>query len=171
MITREHTQEALSLAYVHALARRAGLNLGPRSTFDYGIDGTFVHVKQHEGALIETGFMVRFQMKATCRWDFDGDDVVYDLSARAHRILASREEGEVMAILILLCLPEDDTEWLVNSETELNLRHCCYWYRVPGPPTENESTQRIRIPRANVLTPEALKSIMALGRRVARGEA
>lgn len=168
MITREHTQEALSLAYVHALAGRAGLNLGPRTTFDYGIDGTFWPVKVRDGALVESGYPVRFQLKATINWTHDGTDVVYDLDARAHRNLTEREPGEALAILILLCLPKDSTEWLSNTETELYLRHCCYWHRVPGPPTENASKQRIRIPRGNLLTAEALRSIMAVAREEAR---
>lgn len=168
MITREHTQEALSLAYVHALAGRAGLNLGPRTTFDYGIDGSFWPVKVRDGEIAETGYPVRFQLKASINWRHEGGEVVYDLNARTHRKLTDREPGEVMAILILLCLPRDDAHWLASSETEMFLRHCCYWYRVPGPPTTNPSTQRIRIPRSNLLTVDALRGIMEVAREEAR---
>jgi hypothetical protein len=168
LITREHTQEALSRAYVHALSGRAGLNLELGKTFDYGIDGSFHPVKIRDGARIETGFPVRFQLKASINWRYAGTDVAYDLDARAHRILSEREPGESLAILILLCLPKDDEHWLTSSETEMYLRHCCYWHRVPGPPTTNTSSQTIRIPRANLLTADALRSIMDAAREEAR---
>lgn len=164
LITREHTQEALSLAYVHALAGRAGLNLGTRTIFDYGIDGSFHPVTKVGDRLIQTGFQVDFQMKATTNWRHESDDVVYDLDARAHVVLTGRERGLPLAILILLCLPEDATHWLDGCEDYLRLKHCCYWYRPPGPPTTNSSTIRIRVPRANVLTPDSLKEIMLTAR-------
>jgi hypothetical protein len=167
LITREHTQEALSLAYVQALAGGAGLNLDVRSVFDYGIDGTFWPVKNINGEIIQQGYPVNFQLKATTRWRHEENCVVYDLDARAHRILTDRERGEALAILILLCLPDDDNDWLDGCEDYLLLKRCCYWFRPPGPPTGNTSSVRIRVPRANVLTPESLRGIM----RTAREEA
>lgn len=167
MITREHTQEALSNAYVHALAGSAGLNLAARTIFDYGVDGTFYPVKILNGERIQTGHPVDFQMKATTRWEHHGDVLVYDLQARAHRLLTDRERGMPMAILILLCLPDEPAEWLDGCEEHLRLRNCCYWYRPTEPPTPNVATTRIRVPRANVLTPESLKGIMRLAREEA----
>ncbi|AWV14786.1 hypothetical protein A3862_04125 [Methylobacterium sp. XJLW] len=164
MITLEHAQEAISLAYVHALAGAAGLNLAPPTTFDYGIDGTFHPVKNVGGRLIQSAFPVEFQMKSTTVWRHEGDHVVYDLSARAHHILTDRERGQAMAILILLCMPPEAVDWVVGSEEHLHLRRCCYWYRPPGPPTENTATVRIRIPRTQVLTADSLRAIMATAR-------
>lgn len=164
MITLEHAQEAISLAYVHALAGAAGLNLAPPTTFDYGIDGTFHPVKNVGGRLIQSAFPVEFQMKSTTVWRHEGDHVVYDLSARAHHILTDRERGQAMAILILLCMPPEAVDWVVGSEEHLHLRRCCYWYRPPGPPTENTATVRIRIPRTQVLTADSLRGIMATAR-------
>jgi hypothetical protein len=167
LITREHTQEALSNAYVHALAGSAGLNLAARPIFDYGLDGTFYPVKLINGERIQTGHAVDFQMKATTIWERDGDFVIYDLEARAHRFLADRERGMPMAILILLCMPKDPVEWLDGSEEHLRLRNCCYWYRFSGAPTTNVSSIRIRVPRINILTTDSLKELM----RTARDEA
>ena len=167
MISREHTQEALSLAYVHALAGRAGLNIAAKPIFDYGIDGYFYRVKMRGRERVETGNPVRFQMKASIDWEHEEEHVVYDLEARAHRTIAEREPGEVMTILILLCLPRDEDQWLTGSETEMYLRHRCYWFRTDEPPTDNVSKRRIRIPRANLLTPDSLQGIMTLAREEA----
>ena len=164
MITREHTQEMLSQAYVHALAGVAGLNLAIRTSYDYGIDGAFHRVRIVGGTRVPSAFPVEYQMKATTDWRHDGEFVVYDLTARAHRFLTDREPRQAMAILILLCLPVDEAHWLDGREAHLRLQNCCYWTRLNGPPTANVSSVRIRIPRANVLTPETLKGIMALAR-------
>ncbi|WP_222875758.1 DUF4365 domain-containing protein [Terrihabitans soli] len=165
MITKEHTQEALSNAYVHALAGSAGLNLAARTVFDYGVDGIFHPIKIVDGERIQTGFPVEFQMKATTVWKHEGTFVVYDLDARAHRLLTDREPGQALAILILLCLPLDAGNWLEGCEDYLLLKNCCYWFRPDGPPTTNVSSIRIRIPRSQVLTPDSLKSIMAVARQ------
>lgn len=169
MITQEHAKEALSYAYVYAIAGGAGMNLGVKTVFDYGIDGFFQPIKNLSGALIPTGFNVEFQMKASTVWTHDDDNVVYDLDARAHRILTDRERGQPLAILILLCLPKEPSEWLDGCERQLSLRNCCYWYRLEGPPTTNVSSVRVRIPRANLLTPSSLRNIARLAREEAMG--
>jgi hypothetical protein len=164
LITREHTQECLSQAYVHALAGVVGLNLAIRTSYDYGVDGAFHPVRIVNGARVPSAFPVEYQMKATTDWIHEGDFVVYDLEARAHRFLTDREPRQPMAILILLCLPKDEAHWLHGCEEHMRLMHCCYWYRPEGPPTTNLRTIRIRVPRANVLTPDALRSIMSVAR-------
>jgi hypothetical protein len=170
LITSEHTKEALSHAYVHALAGMAGLNLAARTIFDYGVDGTFHLVKIRNNERIQTGHPVDFQMKATTKWEHRDDFVVYDLEARAHRLLTTdREPGMPLAILILLCLPKDPVEWLDGCEEHLHLRNCCYWYQPEGPPTQNVATTRIQVPRENVLTPDTLRRIMLLAREKALG--
>ena len=148
----------------------AGLNLAARTVFDYGVDGTFHDVRIRNNERIQTGHPVDFQMKATTRWEHRDDSVVYDLEARAHRLLTTeRERGMPLAILILLCLPEDPAEWLEGGEQHLRLRHCSYWYEPEGPPTENVATTRIQVPRANVLTSISLRGLMRRARERALG--
>jgi hypothetical protein len=151
---------------VHALAGSAGLNLG-RNLFDYGIDGVFWPVVRQGAELVQTGFPVEFQLRSTTNWAHEGVSVVYDLDARTHRILTNRQRSQPLAILILLCLPEDSNAWLTGDEEHLLLKRCCYWCRPDGPPTQNTSSIRIRVPRANVLTPDSLRSIMAMARQEA----
>jgi Domain of unknown function (DUF4365) len=149
---------------VHALAGAAGLNLAPRTNYDYGIDGAFHPIRIVNGARVPSAFPVEYQMKATTDWRHEDKFVVYDLEARAHRFLTDREPRQPMAILILLCLPKDEADWLDGCEEHLRLRNCCYWFRPEDPPTTNVSSIRIRVPRVNVLTPDALKGIMAVAR-------
>lgn len=63
--------------------------------------------------------------------------------------------------LVVLVLDEADTEWLTSSEDALLIRRCAYWYDLNGyPPTENESTVDVRLPRAQVFDVAALQAMI-----------
>ncbi|WP_340672507.1 DUF4365 domain-containing protein [Bradyrhizobium ottawaense] len=161
MITLQHTEECLSLAFVHALAGRAGVSLASQRVHDYGIDGTFRSVKIIGKRRVETGYAVDFQMKATTTWEHKGPNVVYDLEVKNYNDMVQRDSEATPCILILLCLPTDQHQWIVADEDRLVLQRCCYWMQLEGDPSSNSYTQRIFIPRKNALTPQAIVSIMA----------
>jgi hypothetical protein len=47
------------------------------------------------------------------------------------------------------------------SAEQLTLRRCGYWMSLAGlPQSDNETTVTVSVPRANVLTAEALKDMM-----------
>ena len=160
MITLQHTEECLSLAYVHALAGRAGVNLAAQRVHDYGIDGTFRSIKIVGTRRVESGFAVDFQMKATINWEHNGPDVVYDLEAKTYNDMVQRDTEATPCILILLCLPADAEDWMESDEKRLVLKHCCYWTRLHGATTTNSSKKRIWIPRSNELTSQAILNIL-----------
>jgi hypothetical protein len=163
LITESHTQECLSLAFVHALTGVAGVNLQVGRRHDYGIDGSFRPVSAGSRH-IETGFPVDFQLKSTINWEYADDHVIYDLEAKTFNNLVGRDPNGVPCILILLCLPKATTDWLVGSETEMVLRNCCYWVQLSGTATENTSTKRIRIPRKNLLSVDGIREILKIER-------
>ncbi len=160
VITSNHTQECLSLAFVHALTGVAGVNLQLGRRHDYGIDGTFRPVSTYGSHHVENGFPVDFQLKSTVNWAIDDQDVAYDLDATTYNHLVSRDPSGVPCILILLCLPKEPSEWLLGSESEMLLRNCCYWNQLQWETTKNTTTKRIRIPRRNLLSVEAVRSIL-----------
>ena len=161
MITQQHTKECLSVAYVHAVAGRAGVLIGSHN-LDYGVDGSFQPlVTRSDGRRFPSGFPIDYQLKTTTDWEHDGDKVRYDLEAKTYNDLGSRPPGSIPCVLILLCLPPTEIDWVGITESELVMRNCCYWTYISGPPTTNTATKRIWIPRANVLTPESVNSLLA----------
>lgn len=164
VLTESHTQECLSLAYVHAVTGRAGVNLHVGLRHDYGVDGTFRPVVNVNGRRVESGHSVDFQLKASINWEQDGENVAYDLEAKTYNDMVGRTDSASPLILLLLCLPRDSATWLAGTETELILRHCCYWLKLSGEPTDNARSKRVFIPRANLLTPEAVLKILATER-------
>ena len=97
-----------------------------------------------------------FQSKSTTTWEIDGDKIVYDLKADAYNDLIERSgSGCLPFLLILLCLPTDEISWLNVSDTGLIPQKCAYWTKLDGNLTTKTATRRIRIPQANVFTPQA----------------
>jgi hypothetical protein len=163
-ITKQHTQEALSLAFIHAVSGIAGLNVQIGARHDYGIDGTLRAVVIRDGRRVESGVLVDFQLKATYNWSIDGSHIVYDLEVKTYNDLVNREPETPTFVLVVLCMPKQEADWMSTDEQGLTLRHCCYWAMLNGPPSENKVRKRIRIPRQNVLTPQAMAAILTAER-------
>ncbi|MEN6350221.1 MAG: DUF4365 domain-containing protein [Syntrophomonas sp.] len=168
MITRQHQQEQLSRAYVNAVTAQAGHIFEP-STMDYGVDGSLKHVKNRNGRRFPSGHVIDIQLKATTTWSEHGDQIIYDLEAKTYNDLIDRfntPHGTPL-ILIVLCLPEKDEDWLTVSHEQLILKRSCYWCCLTGEQTDNQQSKRITIPKANLLDCIAINSLL---QKVVNGE-
>jgi hypothetical protein len=151
--------EQLSRAYAQAVAAMAGCTCARPET-DYGTDMTLRLVDRVGVDLTPVGPNLDLQLKATTNATFTTNEVIYDLEARAYRILR-RATRRAPIYLVLLVLPQPRAEWLVQNEDQLELRRCAYWLSLRGASaTPNTSAVRIHIPRQNQFTPAALTRIM-----------
>lgn len=165
MLTRNHMMESLSRAYLQAVAAMAGLNVRLEQnthTFDYGVDGTFYPIKRLGRTLVNSGFPLDFQLKATTNWRYYADDVIYGMKVEAYNKIVDRnnENRAVPQILILFCLPANSLEWLNHDEDRLMLRKCCYWKRLTGVLSPNMAQIAVRIPRSQQLTINSLLQLL-----------
>ena len=153
-------KERLSVAYVSAVVARCGMICKDNSgNLDVGIDVEIQKVNQLPNRkIVPTGYILHGQIKATTTSELHGDMVTYDLDADAYNKLVSFEGG--VAILILFCLPVDPYEWLYVDEAQFILRNCCYWTYLAGEPTQNNRSQRIRISRSRLFTPEVVPQLL-----------
>ncbi len=159
MLPRSHRQEALSRAYVRAVAAQAGVTCGDVYQ-DYGIDIFLRYVTEEQGEYQDTGPQLDLLLTSTTRAEVRADVIVYDLEVRAYNLLRGTPP-ERPAFLVLLVLPQDQTLWVNQSAEELVLRRCAYWISLQGsPPTSNEATVRIAIPHANVFSAAAIQEMM-----------
>jgi hypothetical protein len=159
MLPRSQRQEALSRAYVRAVAAQAGVICGTAES-DFGIDLYLRAVESHGPQYWDTGAQLDVQVKSTTRAALREDDVAYDLEVRAYNLLR-QEKCLRPRVLVLLVLPDDEAEWLSHSEEELSLRRCAYWTSLRGAaPTDAQTTIRITLPRANVFSAEALTRLL-----------
>ena len=166
-IPSSHIKERLSVAHVSAIAARAGVSCGLFAQPEYGIDVQIADVQElPNGKITNSGHMFYCQLKATTTGTVKDDHVLYDLDVDAYNKLV-QWRGASPVLLVLLCLPRDEAEWLALSEDELLLRRCCYWTHLQGPMSENRRSERIRLPRSQLFTPD---SILELLGRVRRGD-
>ena len=159
MLIKSHRQEALSRAYIHAIAGSCGLSCSFRD-FDYGIDLTVHEIKQRNSNYFETGSRIDIQAKScTAPLATDGP-IVYDLEVRSYDIL--RESPATSPrILVLLILPGNEEDWTTQDEDGLTLRKCAYWTSLRGmPETLNVNSIRLRIPRTNVFSAPSLRELI-----------
>lgn len=163
MMTRGHRQEALSRAYVRAIAARAGW-ICSEPEQDYGIDLCLRAVRIRGTRYTDASGQFDLQLKSTTRANVTDTEVIFDLEVKNYDDL--RESGEnCPRILVVLVMPEDETQWLSQSVEELILRHCAYWVSLEGyPPRAATTTVRIALPRGNVFSVEAVGDILARSR-------
>ena len=161
-ITKQHCQESLCLAHIHALVGMAGAGLVSSYVQDYGVDGIFEEVVLRGSRRTLSGFPLQFQAKATTDWKLEDAHVVYDLESKTYNDIVCRSEAETSLLLVLLCLPADQSDWHSATIDCTTLRNSCYWHVPEGNPVLNEaSTKRIRIPTDQLLTPSALRELLS----------
>ncbi|MGL4555537.1 MAG: DUF4365 domain-containing protein [Gemmataceae bacterium] len=166
MLIRSHRQEALSRAYVQAIAARCGLACGSRD-FDYGIDLTLHTVRRAGGRYVDGGVCLDLQLKSTTGAALTPSHVLYDVEVKTYDDL--RDPAVICPrVLVLFVMPEAEAEWTDQTEDHLLLRHCAYWMSLRGMPgTPNTATVRVAIPRTNLFSVGGVRRLME---RVERGQ-
>ena len=167
-MTEQHIQEQLSRAFVKAIAANAGIILREYD-LDYGLDGKFADVDYEEDdyghkRYSETGFGIDFQLKATTNIISKDGFLIYDLESKNYNDLVKTNIG-TPRILIIYSMPENRSLWIETTENEMIMRKCAWWCSLKGQPkTKNRETQRIKIPRDNLLTTEKLVKLIHLAK-------
>jgi hypothetical protein len=165
-MTLNTQKEDFSYAYVYAVAATVGYSLQPatRRLDDSGIDATItVPGKMNSKRL------PRFdaQIKSTSQDILTEVSIKYRLSVKNYDELREIDPF-VPQLLIVVLLPSNLNEWVSQTEESLCLKRCGYWLSLRGqPPVVNQTTITVEIPRQNIFSPDALKTIME---RIAVGE-
>jgi hypothetical protein len=159
MLPRNLRQEMLSWAYVRAVAARAGVNTSAPD-LDFGFDMLLRGLESDALGVRDSGPQIDVQLKSTTQAEVREQTVVYDLEARAYRLLREPKVAR-MRLFVLMVLPDDEQLWLNQTESELLLRRCAYWLSLRGAPdTASGRSVRLFIPRANVFDAPALQRLM-----------
>lgn len=159
MMSDNQRKSRFSLAWIEAVAAVAGYHLSEPSVDEDSIDGTLVGREGRRPRL-------EFQAKATAASALADEHLLFDLPVKNYNDL--RLETLVPRVLIVVHVPQAESEWLQQSQAGLLLRHCGYWLSLLGmPETANQGTVRVRLPLANRFEPAALRELMS---RCERGE-
>ena len=157
LLTVPDQEEALSRAYAHAVAARAGY-----ITAVYDVDRDGVDLRIQAGGAIRPA--LDLQLKATV-----------NLGAQRHGYFRFplkrgnydqlRIDTQTPRLLVVLDLPRDRHEWMTITENELALRRRAYWLSLKGyEETDNRSSVTVRIPSDNLFDVDGLCALMEQSR-------
>lgn len=152
--------EEFSRAYVNAIAAQAGCN-----PYELKVDNDSIDI----GLGTKNNIRSRLEIQLKCTGkpvDMDKNVFPFDLPIKNYDDL--RAKTLVPRLLVVVLVPKDLREWAHQTEEELCLRHCGYWYSLSGmPDKENKESVRVQIPRKNMFSVDFLRDAM---RRIAAGE-
>jgi hypothetical protein len=157
LLTGTDREEALSRAYVQAIAAGAGYVV---ATWDFDRDGIDVEIKAGGGMRPSIGL----QLKATINL---GEPVNgnfrFSLKKRNYDLL--RLPTQTPRLLVVLDLPREESEWLTITTESLILRRGAYWASLAGlPEVENETSVTVPIDPSHRLDISALRVLMEQSR-------
>jgi len=104
---------------------------------------------------------IDIQMKSRRIEKSDADDFIrYDLKRKNYDDLILTNLF-TPRLLILVLVPPDIGSWLEPTADQLILRRSAYWVSLAGqPPTDNEQTVTVSVPRSNLLNVASLEGLM-----------
>ncbi len=164
MLSDDDIREQLSIAYMHAIAARAGYAWERTSIDRDGIDGRVM-----ARGLVVPGAAIRspvigFQLKATTTIVGTPDPIVFPLKQKNYDDLRGRcAEPRYLALLVM---PQDPAEWLRLDVDALVLKRRMYWHTLAkAPATSNATATTVYVPAVQALDVDALKNLIAAAAR------
>ncbi|MQB09386.1 DUF4365 domain-containing protein [Agrobacterium sp. ICMP 6402] len=146
-------KERLSIAYVTAVAGRAGCQLSKLDIDKQSIDVT---VRPIRGKKVS----VDLQLKSTSQDCVDDEKVTFSLPVKNYNDLRDTR-STALHFLVVLILESSELDWLVADEAALLIKRCAYWIDLRGyPPTSNETKINIAIPRNQLFDVAAIQRMM-----------
>ncbi len=148
-------KEELSIAFLHTIVSRAGFIQEMLRRDADSVDTTIRSVDSEEQASVR----IDLQLKATATLRMNSDFCMFTLkkknydNLRKHHTMSPR-------YLVVLRLPNDENQWLHQTEQEMTTRHAAYWCCLQGAPEIDGQSTVVRIPRENTLTVESLTSLI-----------
>lgn len=143
-------KERYSRAWVIAAASAANCTYRIVADDEHGVDMT-VH---------SADITLDFQLKATSHPEVVEGCLIHDLDVRTYDLLRSPTRS-AYGVLALVVVGDDTDNWLDMDDSGTKIARSAYYLPMIGlPATENDSTVRLKIPMANLLTVEAMKALI-----------
>ncbi len=162
LLSMNEMEAELSYAYLHAVASRAGFacEIAGRQSDRAGIDAR-VHVQERLAPEATfTDFPIEIQLKATARGAaLQNEHYSYWLKSDHYEKLRNPGVWN-LRLLVVLFLPEDQSQWLMHNEDGMVTRRCAYWVSLRGAAlSDNATGQTVYVPRANRFSHDGLRAL------------
>ena len=158
LLTPQDIEERLSVAYVLAVAARAGYTTAERDLDRDGID-----LSIHAGGAMRPA--LDLQLKATINLGVPRNGAFqFRLPVKNHNLLC--ENTQTPRILVVLDLPREEDRWMSVTRRELVLRRSAFWATLDGRDAiENADSITVPIPEQNLFDVSALQYLMKESRK------
>lgn len=157
-LTLNKRMEEFSYAYIHAVASVVGCTMNIWRQDEESIDVT-LRMRGGDGPIISP----ELDIQAKCTGQnalLHNDHIAFPLPIKNYDDLRLGNTSNPNIFLVLIVPPEIE-KWLQQSEDLLAMYHCGYWMSLRGmPPTDNESSVTVKVPRNQMFSVEALEQIM-----------
>jgi len=157
ILSSNDRQEALSRAYIQAVAGAAGYSIAIPDFDRDSVDLT----------IASSGVMrprLDAQLKATTNIGRVGSAIHFPLSIKNYDDL--RIVTQTPRILIVLEMPKDEKDWVTITVEQLILRKAAYWVSILGmPDVDNDVSVTVPIPVSNVFDVAAVTDLMERSRQ------
>lgn len=156
LLTANDRKEKLSLAYVAAVAAKAGY---ATAVPDPDRDSIDLFITAGGQSMRPT---IGVQLKATSSAKWKDEKLAFVLKRKNYDDL--RASRFCPAILVVLELPTEEKDWLRCTEDALTLRRCAWWMFLWGFPQIETESKTIYVPRSQTFSPESLANLMERAR-------
>lgn len=137
---------------MQAVAAHAGFQVSRPEVDDDSVDGILLSRRGRRPR-------IEFQLKATGQDIFQGDHVAFPLPIKNYNDL--QVETISPRILVVVSMPDNEAQWLHQSEEALHLYRCAYWVSLLGrPETPNTASITVHLPGSQMFTSESLVAMM-----------
>ena len=167
----ETRMESFSYAYVYALASQAGFAFKeePRGNDNIGID---ISVNDPERFFDFPSCRFAAQVKCVRKTKLaqKKNGIFYELRRKNYDTLIKSCPFNTI-LLIILVVPDEPSDWVVFNESDIVIKHNCYWFCLQGSPPSThwheDSKEQIQLFENQLLTPESFPFLM---QKIADGE-
>lgn len=157
LLSKNDRMEALSRAYVGAVAAHAGYVV---SQGDFDRDSIDLTIEAGADARPKIGV----QLKATAGVKASATNFSFALPVKNYNDL--RVVTQTPRILVVLAMPKPEGSWLNHKPQRLMLKRCAYWSSLLGSPaTTNTDTVSVPIDTSKVLDVPTLIALMDKSRK------
>jgi hypothetical protein len=158
-MTEEQQKEQFSIAYIHAVAAVARVNI-----YRFNVDQDSIDIGFSERSIAGNPQSPRIEAQIKCVTELTCIDSNwrYPLKIKNYNELIGRHY--IPKILIVVLVPSALQDWVRQTEDSLSLYKCGYWVSLSQlSPSVNETNVTVSIPRASVFSPDALRQLIQGG--------
>lgn len=151
-------KEQFNVAYVHALASQAGLNVGSFQVDNDSVDMIIAGKGYGAPAQIRNP-QIQLQLKCTSQQLVNGPVLKFRLSRKNYDDLRG-EDLVCPRYLVVLVVPDDHTNWIEHLDDCMKVRNACYWVSIRHHPASLQESETVDVPLTQRLTAMQLRTLI-----------